>query len=321
MNWLRRGPHLTQDDVRVLQAELRRMFPEMVIFPRRYHFHELGEEVRKPVFIDDMVEHFQPVLYPSGTFGFAGGEQIAVRVPWPEEIASGNPQRLIGRPHRRPYDDSPAAFRRFGRTVYFGTGSDMAFSTVTVEVPASMLVAGIAPAAPNIRFLAKDAGFHVEIPHDTEDMEVVTFVKAVMSIVNRLATSTCCLCDCITGKPLASLRTQPLSKSFLKRCALEPGLFMSLEMGTLNGHPCGVGPTPAQRRKWRREAGLDVDSTYDNSSMMSWSEMLDRWEESFVRYPEPILDEISRLKKEAFFAYMREREEKGLARPYVPYSP
>ena len=95
MSWIESYPHLTHEDIAVLQAELRRLYPTLVMFPRAHHFHERGEEPRQPEFIDDMIAHFQPRI--DLKWGYRSGGAIAVRVPWPEDIATGNPQRLIGR--------------------------------------------------------------------------------------------------------------------------------------------------------------------------------------------------------------------------------
>ena len=271
MSWLQRAPHLVQEDVAQLQSELRKLYPEMVIFPRRYHFHELGEEVRKPVFIDDMVEHFQPRIDPESRWGYRSGDAVAIRVPWPDELASGNSQRLIGRPHRRPYDDSPEAFRRFGSTEYFGVQSTECFTGITIDVSPQVLLPYCAPGVTLAPFslLAENVGFDIEMPHDTEDLEVVAFVKSVSSIANRLGSSGLCYYDLVTGEPLFVLRGQPISRYFLKKCALQRNLYLYLDLGTLNGHPIAAGPTPAQKRKWRRETGHGDDSTLQNPPTLS----------------------------------------------------
>ncbi|WP_374369965.1 hypothetical protein [Dongia sp.] len=308
MNWLQRAPRLVQDDVMVLQLELRRLYPQMVLFPKRYHFHELGQEVGRPAFIEDMIEHFQPWIKASSRFGYTSGEPIAVRVPWPEEIASNNPQRLIGRPHRRPFDDSPEAFRRFGRTVYFGPRSSICYSGIILDLPNELIVGTGENSKSNIRVLAECDGFEMEIPYDTEDEEVVAFVKSITSIITRLGSSAYCYYDCVTGEALFMLHAHPASKSFMKRCAMEPGLYLYLEHGTVNGHPIGIGPTPAQRRKWRREAGLGDDPKLQNPPSITLPEYSAWHRDRLQKYPDEVFKELRRLKSEAFFRYMQERD-------------
>ena len=320
MRWLQRAPHLVQEDVAQLQSELRKLYPEMVIFPRRYHFHELGEEVRKPVFIDDMVEHFQPWIDPKGWQGYRSGIPVAIRVPWTEEIASGNPQRLIGRPHRQPFDDPPQAFRRFGRTAYFGTRSSECFSGITIEVLPALLqpYCDREIQIPSISLFAESDGFDIEMPHDSEDPEVVEFVKSVTSIAGQLASSTLCYYDLATGEPLFVLRGQPVSRNVLKKCASHMNLFLDLLPGTLNGHAIVVGPTPAQKRKWRRESGFVDVHALKNPPSISWPEF-NRVFATLQRYPDAFFSELRRLKDEAFFRYMRDREERvgsGASRPH-----
>ena len=58
MSWIEDYPYLVQQDVATIEAELRKLYPTLVMFPRSYHFHELGDEPRKPTFIDNMVENW-----------------------------------------------------------------------------------------------------------------------------------------------------------------------------------------------------------------------------------------------------------------------
>lgn len=259
MSWWDAASHLTMPDVAALQAELKRLYPTLVMFPRSHHFHELGQEPRQPEFIHDMVEHFKPKLNAAGKY--AHNYALALRVPWPEDIAAGNPQRLIGRPHRRPYQDSKEAFRRFGRTVYFKaptTECGMMLCGITIEPsPAAVAAALEIPveAIPPFRVLASLGGFRVELPYDTEDPEVTAFAKTVSSILSKQAVRTSCTYDGMTREPVFTSSHLPISKRFLQRCAIEPDLHLHLG-GVYQGRLLFCGPTPAQRWKWRREAGL-----------------------------------------------------------------
>lgn len=313
MSWIESYPHLTQDDVAILQAELKHLYPTLVMFPRSYHFHKLGDEPRRPEFIDDMVKHFLPTI--DLKWGYRWGEAIAVRVPWPEDITTGNPQRLIGRPHRQPFDDSKEAFRRFGRTVYFKPDigiSRMMLCGITVQPPVELFLAHCSIAAkdmPSFQFLGSLGGFHIEMPHDTEDPEVVAFVKSVSSIVNKLTTRTACLYDGITGNALVSWSGQPVSRSYMRRCALEPHLYLYCNYSTYDGHPLFTGPTPAQRRKWRREAGLSDDVARPPISVpkflphqyLAWSRANTR------EFPFEAQIEVNRLANRALYEYAAAR--------------
>src|SRR5690606_4811412 len=99
------------------------------------------------------------------------------------------------------------------------------YSGVMLDIPSVLIVTKDDASATDIRVLAECDGFGVEIPHDAEDPEVVAFVKSVMSIVNRLGTRAHCYYDCVTGEALFMLHAQPISKSFMKRCTLEPNLY------------------------------------------------------------------------------------------------
>lgn len=259
MSWWDAAPHLTMPDVVALQSELKRLYPTLVMFPRSHHFHELGQEPRRPEFVDDMVEHFKPKLNPAGQY--VHNYPLALRVPWPEDIATGNPQRLIGRPHRRPYQDSKEAFRRFGRTVYFRESmrdSHMMLSGLTIAPPRSAVAAALnlpEETIPPFRILASLGGFGVELPYDTEDPEVTAFAKTVSSILGKQTVRTSCIYDGMTREPILTYSHMPISKRFLQRCAVEPDLHLHLD-GVCQERLLFCGPTPAQRWKWRREAGL-----------------------------------------------------------------
>jgi len=317
MRWLQIRPRLTRHDIACFQERMRELYPELVIFPRRYHFHELGEETHRPEFIEDMISHFEPRLDPAAKFGYCVGEPVALRVPWPDDIASGNPQRLIGRPHRRPFSDSPEAFRRFGRTIYLDSGSSLCFTGETIRVEPSLLLPHSKPGtrmAP-VSLLVDCDGCHIELPHDRDDPEVDSFVKASTRIINALTSTSVCYYDLVTGEALFIKRTQPTSRSFLKRCAVEPRLYLSLGHGTVNGHPFAIGPTPAQIRRWRREAGLGDDPRLQNPPSLSGPELNRFNQDQVARFPESVFKQFPQSEQEAFFDYMRRRSDTDHAAP------
>lgn len=325
MSWIEDYPYLAHQDVALIEAELRRLYPTMVMFPRSYHFHELGNEPRKPEFIDNMIENFLPKIGPAG--GYLAGRAIALRVPWPEDIATGNPQRLIGRPHRRPFDDSKEAFRRFGRTVYFdsrSSKSDMLLCGITIEPPAELLAAHCGTphrGMPAVRYLGAIDGFKVEAPHDTDDPEVVSFVKAVASIINRVVVRTLCLYDGITGEPLVTYSHPRISKSFSQRCAVEPHLYHHF-LGTYRGHPAFLGPTPAQRWKWRRELGLPMEPKPAPLSIpkLRPHEMLKWTRANLVAVPNDFHVEENKIANRAMYEYVAARTP-GFVMPADPVIP
>jgi hypothetical protein len=259
MSWWEVAPYLTMPDVAALQSELKRLYPTLVMFPRSHHFHELGQEPRRPEFVDDMVEHFKPKL--SADSKYAHNYALALRIPWPEDIATGNPQRLIGRPHRRPYQDSNETFRRFGRTVYFRaptTQSGMMLASITIQPPPAAVASAFdipLEVIPSFRTLASLGGFGVELPYDTEDPEVTAFAKIVPGILSRQTVRTSCIYDGMTREPVLTYSHMPISKRFAQQCAVQPDLHLHFD-GIYQGRPLFCGPTPAQRWKWRREAGL-----------------------------------------------------------------
>jgi hypothetical protein len=325
MNWIENYPHLVHQDIAVLQNELRKLYPTLVMFPRAHHFHELGAEPRRPEFIHDMVEHFTPRVGPKG--GYMSGQAMAVRVPWPEDIETGNPQRLIGRPHRKPFDDSKDAFRRFGRTVYFRQAyseSMMLFCGITIQPPPELFAAIGNVKSTNIppfRYLACIGGFHVEMPYDTEDPDVTAFIKSVSGIVNRLTTRTSCVYDGMTGEPLVIYSHQPISRSFSTRCAVERHLHRDIR-GFYRGHPCFSGPTPAQQWKWRRELGLPAEpkpAALSGPKLLP-HEMLKWTRANLIAVPNDFRVEQNKLANRAMYEYVTTRMP-GFVTPADPVIP
>jgi hypothetical protein len=325
MSWMEDYPYLVHQDVAVIEAELKKLYPTLVMFPRPHHFHELGEEPRRPEFINNMVEHFLPKIGPAG--GYSAGRAIALRVPWPEDIATGNPQRLIGRPHRRPFDDSKEVFRRFGRTVYFdarSNKSDMLLCGITIQPTAELFAAYCGLPARDMspfRYLGTTDGFKVEMPHDTEDPEVVSFVKTVSSLVNRLTVRTSCLYDGVTGEPLVVYSHPRISKSFSRRCAVEPFLYHHF-FGVYRGHPAFLGPTPAQRWKWRREFGLPAEPKPARLSVPTFlpHEMLKWKRENLTAVSNDFHVEENKLANRAMYEYVAARTP-GFEAPADPVIP
>jgi hypothetical protein len=129
---------------------------------------------------------------------------------------------------------------------------------ITVEPPPAAVAAALdipVEAIPPFRVLASLGGFRVELPYDTEDPEVTAFAKTVSSILGKLAVRTSCTYDGMTREPVFTSSHLPISKRFLQRCAIEPDLHLHLG-GVYQERLLFRGPTPAQRWKWRREAGL-----------------------------------------------------------------
>lgn len=325
MSWWDVAPHLTLHDVATLQTELRRLYPTLVMFPRSYHFHELGDEPRRPEFIHNMVEHFTPKLSSDGEYTANNG--LALRVPWPEDIATGNPQRLFGRPHRRPYQDSKEAFRRFGRTVYFRAPtlmSGMMLSSIKLKPsPYAIATAFSIPieAVPHIRLLASLGSFDAEIPYDTKDPEVTTFAKSVSSILSKLTVRTSCAYDGLTREPIYTYSHQPISKHFLKQCALETDLHLHLE-GLSKNRLLFNGPTPAQRWKWRREAGLPPEKKPAPLQVPKFlpHESLKWWRENVQSIPIDLRLDMNKMANRAMYEHVA-AQTPGFERPENPKIP
>lgn len=323
MSWWDASPHLTMPDMAVLQLELKRLYPTLVMFPRSHHFHELGQEPRRPEFVDDMVEHFRPKLNAAGDYTY--NYPLALRVPWPEDLATGNPQRLIGRPHRRPYEDSKEAFRRFGRTVYFRESmreSHLMLGGITIEPPREIVAAAFdipIEAIPSFRVLASRGGFNVELPHDTEDPEVAAFAKTVSGILSKQTVRTSSLYDGMTREPVLTYSHMPISKHFVRQCAIEPDLHIGLD-GIYQGRPLFCGPTPTQRWKWRREAGLPPEP---KPAQLQVPKLLPheslKWRrENIRRIPVDLRIAMNKLANKAMYEYVTSQDADFVSSPGRP---
>lgn len=255
MRWTEIAARLLLDDVDEFVERMRQHHPEMVLFARSMHFRPIvrGDEYADaPVRFWENTRHYDEDPWLAGGLP-AGG--LALRVPWPEDFTGTDPRRLIGGRHRKAYEDGRAAYRRFGRTVYFSVGVSEEIAFANREVIAEITGVPLS-AVPPVRFRKhRMTRLGFEILHDSEDPDLVDFVRLVRHCLRGLGTTVSGAYDVITGEPVFASDTLSESKRWMKRCALEEHLYHGPSCRT-GDRVLFSGPAPAALKKWRLEAGL-----------------------------------------------------------------
>ena len=266
MRWLSIAARFILDDVDEFVERMRRHHPEMVLFARVLHFSGSAHDapyVGIPVRFWRDVRHYKEDPYLAGGLLPQG---LALRVPWPEERNSDDPERLIGGRSRKAYEDGRPAFRRFGRTVYLSTGlrDDVAFANreAIAEITGVHL-----REVPEIRFFTHGlATMTFEILHDADDPDMVNFVSLVRHCLRGLGASSEASYDVLTREPRHTFKTLPYSKRLLQRCALEDDLY--------SGPSCQIGnriyfsgPAPKLLKSLRLAHGLPYGRETDPSAV------------------------------------------------------
>jgi hypothetical protein len=243
------------DDVEEFVERMRQRYPEMVLFARSMHFRPATKPesyVNLPIKLWNDARHYDEDPYLEGGMPACG---IALRVPWPEDIIAGDLERLIGGRQRKAYEDDRVAYRRFGRTVYFGTGMNEEIVCANREAIAEITGAPLG-IVPEIRFLKHHmsrVGF--EILYDIDDPDMAAFVAIVRQCLRGLGATTACSYDVLTGEPVHSFGVLPESKRWLRRCAQEEHLY-SGPASQMGNRVLFMGPPPLMLKKWRLEVGL-----------------------------------------------------------------
>ena len=255
LHWFEVYPRLVREDVSDLVKSLLALYPEAVMFDEELHFSYKGCTPKPAEFFRDPAEGWRT----NSATGNRGGI-IAFRVPTREDIASDDPEKLIGGRDRSPFSETIGQSRRFGRCLYIH-GMGPTFNEILEPLTAEDLALGTPYHKDSYRDLRKlkDAvGIRIHCPHDADNPEHVAFIKSVRSAVSPLTTRSLGIYDARTGEPIGITPSQPVSKRFLKRCVSEPDLCWS-DYLVMDGVSTVLGPPPKLRRKWLAEAGLPCD--------------------------------------------------------------
>lgn len=272
MRWLSIAVRFILDDVDEFVERMRQHHPEMVLFARVLHF---SGSARDAPYIGIPVRFWRDVRHYKEDPYLAGGllpQGLALRIPWPEERNSDDPERLIGGRLRRAYEDGRPTFRRFGRTVYLSTGlrDDIAFANREAIAEITGVSLGDVP---EIRFFTHGlATMTFEILHDADDPDMVNFVALVRHCLRGLGASSQASYDVLTGEPMEIFRTLPHSKRLLQRCALEDHLYAgpSCQMGN---RVFFSGPAPTLLKSIRATHGLEYGRKTDPNAVPKYERL------------------------------------------------
>lgn len=254
MRWQNLRPRLLREDISEIIERLRNIYPELVLFSRGLHLHGIREPRYETVPVKFYANHSDYIANPWLEDGLSP-YGLALRVPWPGDIASRDPEQLIGGRVRRAYEDDVVKYRRFGRVVYLSSGMNEEIVHANKSVIAE--IAGVKEdTIPDIRYFRHfTSQVSVEFLYNADDPDLLAFVQNVRQSVRGLTTSTNAIYDVLTGEPLSSFSTRPESIRWQRRCALEDHLYLGPNAST-GTRVEFIGPNPRLLKKWREEAGL-----------------------------------------------------------------
>jgi|JI10StandDraft_1071094.scaffolds.fasta_scaffold29025_3 hypothetical protein len=254
MRWLNLRPRLLFEDMQDIVTRLRLIYPELVLFPRALHFPDRKEPryATMPARFYSGLKDYSDDPWLEGGLSPYG---LALRVPWPEDIACGDPERLIGGRERRAYEDDVGTYRRFGRVVYLDCGISQEIVPANRQAIAELLNVNEddVPAVHWFRHCLSQNS--VEFLYNSADPEMKTFERNVRQCMRGLTTGTSAAYDIMTGEPMYSFPTRLKSLRWLRQCALGDNLYLG-PVAFFSGRVLFSGPSPGLLKKWREEAGL-----------------------------------------------------------------
>jgi hypothetical protein len=265
MRWQDLAPCLLDDDFHEIVERLRAKYPELVLFARGFHF----PDHREPRYATMPVRFYRDYSSFAADPWISHGVRplgLALRVPWPEDVASGDPERLIGGRKRHAHEDDVAGYRRYGRTMYLGGSVGGEIVSANRQVIAE--IAGIdVNLVPDVRyFRGRLARSSVEFLYNADDDDYLGFMHKVKVCMRGLTTSVEAAYDVITGEPVHGFATRPTSLRWLRQCALADNLYTG-PSGYSGQRVEFTGPHPKLVKKYRLEAGLPYQLKTDPQSV------------------------------------------------------
>jgi hypothetical protein len=195
---------LSFEDLLVFSNLLRAEFPEAVYFCGNYK----SSNRLPPQYPSDKPIEFYPSLY-DGTRHFGNWlkrPRIYFRVPWSEEIASYDPNELIGGRWEPVEGSDSVQWRKFGRCadVLFQAGEyedARTYRTGRAGSPPLIEQRGTLPSAVYPQFFTLSGiGSRLHGAYDSNDAETTAFFKRVHALWRRLSTWETALYNPITGE-------------------------------------------------------------------------------------------------------------------------
>lgn len=233
------------DDVNRFGEDLLQEFPNGLFFPTKYHHGERywGEEenAKAPV-------EFASSLRAAGEAH--NSAESYFRVPWPEDLASGDVKRLIGTDGSSFYEDREH-MRLRGRLLRCGwpyselTKLHLKKTQLKVSHDCTIDLVG--------------REFTVTVLYSKDDPEVLNFVRQVENLLLRFTS-----CDFASHDPCTGIIINENRRDASRRRTESVVRYASLNDRTYfgfcskRGAECEVmGPRPEVRAAFRKEAGLE----------------------------------------------------------------
>ncbi len=265
MRWQDLTPRSLREDISEIVERLRLIYPDLVLFGRGLHLHGIREPRYETVPVKFYANHSDYVDNPWLDDGLSP-YGLALRVPWPEDIVDGDPERLIGGRQRRAYEDDRATYRRFGRVVYLGSGMSEEIVYANKSVIAG--ISGVTESdIPDIRYFRHSTSQEsIEFLFDADDSDLLAFIRNVRHCMHGLTTSVGAVYDVLTGEPIHAFPTRPASLRWHRQCAIEDHLYLGPN-GFTGRRVEFIGPNPRLLKKWREEVGLPYGRKADPKSI------------------------------------------------------
>lgn len=223
-------------------------FPTGLLIPRRYY--------RGAAYWDDKTNAGEPVIFADSVVAAGAVDNAAecyFRVPWPEDVASGNPKRMLGVECISSALDDPADMRRLGRYLNFGWFS-VDSGTTKLDLKKSQ------------HKVSRDCTIHlvgrdltVTTLYDKEDLGMLQFVRQVEEVLSRVTTCDFASYDPCTGYIINAHR-RDASRRRTEGVVRYASLHDQTYFGFCNKRGADwevMGPRPEVRAAFRREAGLE----------------------------------------------------------------
>ena len=281
------------DMLRALDG-LKEAYPELLIFapahfyavPGRLDPTKKGQAGSQPSrditkFFPDAASCFTALREEQITFQRAPAIRMAMRAPWPEEIASGDAMRMRGgntSAHVTYDDDDPALWRKKGRLVDMTVPAVEPQTILSVESDANRWLRQPVSTTSHKPYPPESFGTAREIDslsqfadvftwYNVDDPETAAFMATFRRLFNKQVTTRFAWYDPATGRYLARYRgryKQHIGRDLLAWLCHHPGVYRDIsyvyeDIPGLTGRLVGLGPAPDFKAEVFLEEGLPID--------------------------------------------------------------
>ncbi|MBK8159303.1 MAG: hypothetical protein IPK59_11255 [Rhodospirillaceae bacterium] len=282
-----------RDMLRALDG-LKEAYPELLFFApadfratwRRTGYPKAWLSEDRPsndltTFYYDAASCFTALKEEQVAFQRAPAIRMAMRAPWPEEIASGDAMRMRGgntSGHVTYNDDDPTLWRQKGRLVDMTVPAIEPKTVLSVESNSNRWLLQPPPIPSRLKFTPESFGAAQEIDslsqfaqaftwYNVDDPEIAAFMATFKRLFNKQVTTRVAMYDPATGRFLDRHRghyRQHVGRDLLRWLCHHPDVFEGItHLGADNpgfeGRLAAYGPAPDFKAEVFLEEGLPID--------------------------------------------------------------